>query len=65
MVFRFEKALYANPGQDLNKVWWDLVEKYQEIKRPEGRNQPDYASKIHIVTVPVYYQNYMLGELFP
>ena len=64
VVFRFEMALYDDPEQDLNRVWWDLVEKYQEVKRPEGRNQPDYASKIHIATVPVYYQSYMLGQLF-
>ena len=64
VVFRFEMALYDNPEQDLNRVWWDLVEKYQEVKRPEGRNQPDYASKIHIATAPVYYQSYMLGQLF-
>ena len=64
VMLRFEKALYDNPEQDLNRVWWDLVEKYQEVKRPEGRNPPDYASKIHIATVPVYYQNYMLGQLF-
>ena len=25
---------------------------------------PDYASKIHIVSAPVYYHNYMMGELF-
>ncbi len=64
VVFRFEMALYDNPEQDLNRVWWDLVEKYQELKRPEGRNQPDYASKIHIATAPVYYQSYLLGQLF-
>ncbi len=64
VVFRFEMALYDNPEQDLNRVWWELVEKYQEVKRPEGRDQPDYASKIHIATVPVYYQSYMLGQLF-
>ena len=64
VVCRFEMALYDNPEQDLNRVWWDLVEKYQEVKRPAGRNQPDYASKIHIVSAPVYYQSYMLGELF-
>jgi peptidyl-dipeptidase A len=29
VMFRFEKELYANPDQDLNKLWWDLVEKYQ------------------------------------
>ena len=50
--------------QDLNRLWWDLVEKYQEIKRPEGRNQPDYASKYHLIGAPAYYHNYMLGEMF-
>jgi peptidyl-dipeptidase A len=64
VVFRFEMALYDNPEQDLNRVWWDLVQKYQEVQRPEGRNQPDYASKIHIATAPVYYQSYMMGQLF-
>jgi peptidyl-dipeptidase A len=64
VMLRFEKGLYENPDQDLNKLWWDLVEKYQMVKRPEGRNAPDYASKIHIVAAPVYYHNYMMGELF-
>jgi peptidyl-dipeptidase A len=64
VMLRFEKALYENPDQDLNTLWWDLVEKYQGLKRPEGRNAPDYASKIHIVSAPVYYHNYMMGELF-
>ncbi|MFZ5831368.1 MAG: M2 family metallopeptidase, partial [Planctomycetota bacterium] len=64
VMFRFEKALYENPDQDLNRLWWDLVEEYQEVKRPEGRNAPDYAAKIHVVTVPVYYHNYMMGEMF-
>lgn len=63
VMYRFEKILYENPDQDLNKLWWDLVEKYQMIKRPEGRNQPDWASKIHIATSPCYYHNYLLGEL--
>ena len=34
------------------------------LNRPEGRNAPDYASKIHIVSAPAYYHNYMMGELF-
>jgi peptidyl-dipeptidase A len=25
---------------------------------------PDYASKIHIVSTPAYYHNYLMGELF-
>ena len=63
-MFRFEKALYDDPDQDLNALWWDIVERYQMVKRPEGRNAPDYASKIHIVSAPAYYHNYLLGQLF-
>lgn len=63
VVYRFEKSMYENPDQDLNKLWWDLVEKYQLLKRPENRNAPDWASKIHIALYPAYYHNYMLGEL--
>lgn len=64
VMLRFEKGLYENPDQDLNKLWWDLVEKYQRVKRPAGRDAPDYAAKIHIVSAPCYYHNYMLGQLF-
>ena len=64
VMLRFEMGMYADPGQDLNDLWWDLVEKYQLMTRPEGRNAPDYGSKIHIVSAPCYYHNYMLGQLF-
>lgn len=64
VMLRFEKGMYENPTQDLNKLWWDLVEKYQGMKRPTGRSAPDYGSKIHICSAPVYYHNYMMGQLF-
>ncbi|MDO5579777.1 MAG: M2 family metallopeptidase [Planctomycetia bacterium] len=64
VMFHFERALYQNPDQDLNKLWWDIVEKYQMIPRPENRDLADWASKPHFVIAPVYYHNYMLGELF-
>jgi len=64
VMLRFEKSMYENPDQDLNKLWWDLVAKYQLLKKPAGRNQPDFASKIHIVVAPVYYHNYQMGQLF-
>ncbi len=64
VMFRFEMAMYANPEQDLSRLWWDLVEKYQGLKRPDGRNAPDYGSKIHVVSAPCYYHNYLLGQLF-
>jgi len=61
VMYNFEKELYKNPSQDLNKLWWNLVKKYQRLGF--YRNMPDWASKIHIVGAPVYYHNYMLGEL--
>lgn len=64
VMLRFEREMYRDPTQDLNTLWWDLVERYQGLRRPPGRNAPDYASKIHLVVAPVYYQNYMLGKLF-
>lgn len=64
VMLHFEKALYESPDQDLNTLWWDLVERFQMLKRPQGRNAPDWASKIHFTIAPVYYHNYQLGELF-
>ena len=63
VMYRFEKSMYENPDQDLNKLWWQLAEKYQLLKRPEGRNEPDWATKIHIASYPCYYHNYLMGEL--
>jgi len=63
VMYHFEKQLYADPDQDLNRLWWDLVERYQLVRRPDGRDQPDWAAKIHFTIAPCYYHNYMLGEL--
>jgi peptidyl-dipeptidase A len=63
VMMRFEKAMYANPDQDLNKLWWSLVEEYQMVTPPKGRNAPDWAAKIHLALYPAYYHNYQLGEL--
>jgi peptidyl-dipeptidase A len=63
VMYRFEKSMYENPDQDLNQLWWNMVEKYQMLAKPEGRNKPDWATKIHIALYPCYYHNYLLGEL--
>jgi len=60
----FERALYEDPDRDLDTLWWDLVERYQLVRRPDGRHAPDWAAKIHLAVAPVYYQNYLYGELF-
>jgi peptidyl-dipeptidase A len=63
VMYNFEKQLYADPDQDLNNLWWDLVEKYQYVNRPPGPVDAGWASKLHFTTAPCYYHNYMLGEL--
>jgi peptidyl-dipeptidase A len=60
----FERALYADPDGDLDTLWWDLVERHQLVTRPDDRRAPDWAAKIHLAAAPVYYQNYLYGELF-
>jgi peptidyl-dipeptidase A len=60
----FERALYANPEGDLGALWWQLVERFQHLRRPaEGDRNHDWATKIHVANYPVYYHNYILGEL--
>ena len=63
VMFRFEKAFYENPDQNLDELWWKLVGKYQLLNCPKDERAGDWASKIHIATAPVYYHNYLLGDL--
>jgi peptidyl-dipeptidase A len=64
VMTNFERRLYADPDDDLDTLWWDLVERFQLVHRPDGRHAPDWAAKIHLAAAPVYYQNYLYGELF-
>ena len=63
VMCHMERALYRDPDQDLDTLWWDLVERFQQVPRPDGRRAPDWASKVHFSVAPVYYHNYMLGEM--
>ena len=63
VMCHMERALYRDPDADLDTLWWDLAERFQLVRRPEGRKAPDWASKIHFSVAPVYYHNYMLGEI--
>ncbi len=63
VMTHFERGLYADPDADHDARWWDLVERYQLVRRPDGRHAPDWAAKIHIAAAPVYYHNYLFGEL--
>jgi len=75
VMLKFEKALYemasnespdANLVANLKALWWDMVGEYQLLRRPTERGSElgDWASKPHFVIAPVYYHNYILGELY-
>jgi peptidyl-dipeptidase A len=64
VMYRFEKALYEDPDrEDLSDLWWDLIDKIQLVERPPGRDEPDWAAKLHVALAPIYYHNYVLGHL--
>lgn len=62
-LVRFEREMYRDPEQNLNRLWWEYVERIQKVTPPPNRDRPDWASKSHLSTAPAYYQNYVLGEL--
>ena len=63
VMSHFERALYADPEQDLNTLWWKLVNRFQKMVPLQERCEPDWAAKIHLASAPVYYHNYLLGEM--
>ena len=63
VMAHFERAMYENPGQDLNGLWWQLVQKFQDITPMDDRDRPDWAAKLHLALAPVYYHNYLMGEM--
>lgn len=63
VMANFERDLYSDPESDLDTRWWELVERYQLVTPPPGRTAPDWAAKIHLAVAPVYYHDYLLGEL--
>ena len=56
--------LVADPVSEGLRLWWDLVGRYQQVPHPERRDEPDWATKIHVATSPVYYHKYLYGRLF-
>ncbi len=63
VMAHFERAMFRDPDGDLDALWWDLIERFQLVPRPEGRKAPDWAAKIHLANFPGHYYVYILGEM--
>ncbi len=57
----FEYEAYQNPNRDLNKLYWDLFEKYMLLPRHEDIKP--WAAIIHYTTHPVYLHNYLIADI--
>lgn len=62
-VVKFERELYRNPEGPLNEIWWREVEAGTGMTRPDNWNYPYWAAIAHLTTLPVYYYNYLFGEI--
>ena len=56
-------AVHADPDADLDTLWWIWWSGTNRCTGPTIATF-DWASKIHLAAAPVYYQNYLYGELF-
>lgn len=59
----FERELYRTEKSD-SHLWYEGVRNIQYLNVPEERlEKPDWAAKYHFAMAPVYYHNYLLGEM--
>ncbi len=67
VMTEFEYNLYHKnlPSSQYNKLWWELVKKYQGIVPPTERGESycDAATKTHINDAPAYYYNYTVANV--
>ena len=67
VMTEFENELYSKnlPKDQYNKVWWQLVEKYQGIvsPSPRGEDNCDAATKTHINDDAGQYYDYALANV--
>jgi peptidyl-dipeptidase A len=57
----FEFFACQNPEQDLNKLYWDLYEKYTFLPRHDEAKT--WAGIVHFATHPIYLQNYLVADM--
>ena len=64
VMTNFERAFYADPEADLDRALVGASSPAtSSLTPPPGRNEPDWAAKIHVACAPVYYHTYLYGHL--
>jgi len=61
LLLDFEYQAYVNPNRDINKLYWDLFEKYVQL--PRHNDLKPWAAIIHYTSIPVYMQNYLYADI--
>lgn len=57
----FEYEAYANPDRNLNKLYWDLFERYMLLPRHDAIKP--WAAFMQYTTHPVYLHSYLFGDI--
>ncbi len=65
-TYHFERALYQNPDQNLDSLWRELGERYQDLPVTHTtickNNENDWSTRWHILIYPCQYLHYVLGS---
>ncbi|MEE8575986.1 MAG: M3 family metallopeptidase [candidate division Zixibacteria bacterium] len=61
VLYNFEYEAYKNPNRDINKLYWDIVEKQLHVPRHEDLKP--WAGIGHYVSIPIYLQNYLYADM--
>ena len=64
VLVRFEHGMYAKPQQNFAQFWKDLRKRHQLIEDPERLGKPDYATEMHLATMPMYYHSVPMGRMY-
>jgi peptidyl-dipeptidase A len=61
---KFEKAIYENPDQDFNDLWWKLNKEYLFIDPTPSERLPEWMTSFHIIDGGGINVNYLFAVAF-
>ncbi len=63
VLVHFERGMYRDPDQNQQNRWWDLVERFQLLRRPKGREEmADWILHPTLFLDPVQSHNFIMAE---